>query len=419
MGPNDGSVTDSVGGGDRVGKLVEVGMVDCIMPLRSAGMRIDRQREIVRTLLELAAAGTTQLADAPLMVEVGDYTSPETVATEIDGLFRRRPVLVCLAGDVAEVGDYCATDSGGIPLLVVRGADGSAHGFVNICRHRGSPLVPRGRGHVTRTFHCGFHGWVYDLDGTVVGRPHSNGGFDTLDATESALVRVPTREAHGLVFVRPRGGDDVDVDALLCGMGEELDDFGFGAYHYFAAWDSEWAANWKLLADTFLETYHVPALHADTVARHFLAEPSAFAPFGPNLRFHSLQKSLLTLRDRPEREWTLLPHGTVEYLVAPNAILSFSVDHLAVYRFLPLAADRTRVECVVYTPSAPDEADALHFERTLALHQRVSGEQDFTQQEAIHAGLASGAVSEVVFGRNEPAAIHFHRALHELLGSEG
>jgi phenylpropionate dioxygenase-like ring-hydroxylating dioxygenase large terminal subunit len=393
-------------------------MLDCIMPLRSAGMRIDRQREIVRTLLELVDADTTQLADAPLVVEVDDYTSPAMLAAETDVWFRDRPVLVCLSGDVAEVGDYCASDSAGIPLLVVRAADGSVRGFVNICRHRGSPLVPQGRGHVARTFHCGFHGWVYDLDGEVVGRPHSHGGFDTLGAAQSTLVRVPTREAHGLVFMRPRGGDAIDVDALLCGMGEELDEFGFGSYHRFAAWDSEWAANWKLLVDTFLETYHVPALHADTVARHFLAEPSAFAPFGPNLRFHSLQKSLLTLRDRPESEWTLLPHGTVEYVVAPNAILSYSVDHLAVYRFLPRAVDRTRVECVVYTSDPPDEADAPHFERTLALHQRVSGDQDFTQQEAIHAALASGAVGEVVFGRNEPAAIHFHRALHELLGSE-
>jgi phenylpropionate dioxygenase-like ring-hydroxylating dioxygenase large terminal subunit len=197
-------------------------------------------------------------------------------------------------------------------------------------------------------------------------------------------------------------------------MGEELDEFGFGGYHRFAAWNSEWSANWKLLVDTFLETYHVPALHADTVARQFLAQPSMFAPFGPNLRFHSLMKSFLTLRDQPESEWTLLPHGTVEYLVAPNAILSFSVDHLALYRFLPRAVDRTRVECTVYTPQPPDDDDT-HYRRTLELHQRVSGDQDFTQQEAIQVGLESGAVDRVVLGRNEPAVIHFHRTLRDLV----
>ena len=42
--------------------------------------------------------------------------------------------------------------------------------------------------------------------------------------------------------------------------------------------------------------------------------------------------------------WELLPHGTVEYLISPATVLSHSVDHLALYRFLPLAADRTAIE---------------------------------------------------------------------------
>ena len=54
------------------------------------------------------------------------------------------------------------------------------------------------------------------------------------------------------------------------------------------------------------------------------------------------------------------------------------------------------------------------FARTLALHRRVSGGEDFTKQEAVQRGLASGVLDQVVFGRNEPAAILFHRALHEL-----
>ena len=40
--------------------------------------------------------------------------------------------------------------------------------------------------------------------------------------------------------------------------------------------------------------------------------------------------------------------------------------------------------------------------------------EDFIQQEAIQRSLASGLVKETIFGRNEPAAIHFHTAMREL-----
>ena len=381
-------------------------------------MRIERQREIVGRLLDLASDDSTLLADDISVNPVSNYVGRQRWEAERDLLFRRRPTVVALSGDLARPGDHVATDAGGVPVLVMRGDDGVLRGFVNICRHRGSPLAAPGSGASAGSLRCGFHGWVYDRSGTVIGRPHAAGGFDTLGDRCDALIPRPVAEAHGLVFVRGEGDDPIDSAELLGPLAAELDEFGFGAYHRFDSWVSAWPANWKLLIDTFLENYHVPALHPTTVARYFLVRPSLFDPLGPNLRFHSMQKSILELADTPEDEWELLPHGTVEYLVAPNTILNFSVDHLAVYRFLPTAVDHTRVELTVYTTAPADEMDDTtrdHYRRTLELHERVSGGEDFAQQVTTHAALASGGATEVVFGRNEPAAIHFHRQLDRLL----
>lgn len=379
-------------------------------------MRPDLQREIVRTILDLAERDTTQLSDAALTIAVDDYVSTAVFAAEQHHLFRARPIVVGLSCDLREPGDYLASDSGGVPFVVVRGPDRSLRAFVNVCRHRGSPLVEPGIGHHERAFHCGFHGWVYDFDGAVTARPNSAGGFESLDDRCYALLARPVAEAHGLVFLRAVGDEPVVPDDELGDMADELDAFAFAEYHRFDVWQSEWQANWKLLIDTFLETYHVAALHADTVARHFLVRPSMFAAFGPHIRFHSLMKSVLTLRDRPESEWDLLAHGTVEYFIAPNVVLNYSVDHLAVYRFVPLAADRTRATLTMYTPrEITTDTETTHYRRTLALHQRVSGGQDFTKQEQIQRTLGSGALDHIVFGRNEPAAIHFHRTTRALL----
>jgi phenylpropionate dioxygenase-like ring-hydroxylating dioxygenase large terminal subunit len=384
-------------------------------------MRIGTQREIVRRLLALAEAGTTQLADAPLTVPATDYTDPARFAAEQRLLFRDRAVVAAMSCDLRAPGDVVTGTSGGVPYVVLRHPDGGVRAFANICRHRGAPVVADGTDHVARSFRCGFHGWVYDLDGMVTARPHAHGGFDAVADACASLLPLAAAEAHGLVFVRTGGPEPIDVDAVLAEAGDEIADFGFDGYRRVARWTSAWAANWKLLADTFLETYHVPALHPTTVARHFVVAPSAFDALGPNLRFHSLMRSLAELRDQPEEEWRLLPHGTVEYVVVPATILNFSVDHLALYRLLPVAVDRTEVELSLYVPDDAAPAapaappDDEHWRRTLDLHRRVSGGEDFTMQERVHRGLESGLLPEVVFGRNEPAAIAFHRSLDALL----
>lgn len=373
------------------------------------------QRAIVRRVLALAEDETTQLADERLTVAATDYVDADTFALEQDLLFRKRPVVVCLSGDLRQPGDHVAGESGGVPYLVVRHHDGSARAFANICRHRGAPLVDPGCGHTERRFRCRFHGWTYDLDGAVEGRPNSLGGFDGAQDCD-ALAPLPVAEHAGMVLVRPVGHAPIDGEELLAGMSGELASFGFGDYHRSGQWVATWSANWKLLVETFLETYHVPTLHSSTVARYFLGRPSLTESFGPNLRFHSLMRTILDLKGKPDEEWSLLPYGTVEYLVSPSTVFNFSVDHLALYQFHPLAPDLTTSVLTLYTPAPiTDEQTAQHYRRTLELHERVSGGEDFRLQEHVHRSLRSGVIDHVTIGRNEPAVIAFHQSLDDLL----
>ena len=378
-------------------------------------MRQERQREIVRRLLALHDAKSTELAPEPLRNPAHDYTSAEHFALEQRRLFRERPVVACLSVDVAEPGSFVATDCGGVPVVVVRGDDAQLRAFVNICRHRASILLD-GHGTLNHSIVCGFHGWTYGLDGSLVGQPYSCDGFASIDRDTLSLRRAAVAERAGLVFVRAVDDRPFDLDETLCGVDDELDEFDLASYFRFDSWVSSWKCNYKLILDTFLEAYHVFALHRRSVARYYLPAPSTWDPFGPNLRYHSLQRNFLDLKELPEDEWDLDSRGTIEYFIAPNTILSHSVDHMAVYRFLPTAVDETVSELTIYTPK-PVETDAerAHYRRTLELHQRVAGDEDFVQQEAIQRSLATGLVGETIFGRNEPAAIHFHNSLRALL----
>ena len=53
--------------------------------------------------------------------------------------------------------------------VIVRGKDGIVRAFHNVCRHRGSRVVAGDKGHCKSAMVCPFHGWSYNLDGTLAG----------------------------------------------------------------------------------------------------------------------------------------------------------------------------------------------------------------------------------------------------------
>jgi phenylpropionate dioxygenase-like ring-hydroxylating dioxygenase large terminal subunit len=372
----------------------------------------DAQIEMVERIMAMHAQQTTALADATLEIPAATYASATRHAREVSTIFSVQPVLACMSVDVREPGDVVTLEPGRIPVVVVRGIDGEVHAYVNACRHRGTAFVHE-RGHVTRTFNCPFHGWVYDIDdGHLVAQPRSCEGFDGLDPASLGLRPLPVAERHGLVVVRPTGDQPVDVDEWLCGLGDELAAREYSTLIPYDRISTTWACNWKLLLDTFLESYHVFALHRASIGPFYLGNASPFDAFGDHNRIIVPQKSVLDQADRPRDEWELLPYAVLQYYLAPNVIVSNLYGYVLTWRFVPDAVDRTTVELSMYTYEAVEsEHERKHFDERFDAARTVTSDEDFPESERVHRNLASGVVDHTNAGRNEPGIIHFHRML--------
>ena len=389
---------------------------------------MDRATEIdlVAQVLDLNRRRTTTMADAALRIPAGQYVSATHHQREQVGLFRDQPVFAGLSVDLPEPGDVVTFASGGVPVVVARGGDGALRAYVNVCRHRGATVV-RGAGHVARSFSCPFHGWVYDLDdGRLVGQPRACDGFDGTEVGGPGgcgLPPLPVAERHGVVFVRPGGGAPIDVDAWLGGRDGLGRDLAARGYHRLVPYDrsvSTWTGNWKLLIDTFLESYHVFALHRASIGDAYLGIASPFAAFGPHNRIVVPQTAILGQAERPRDDWELLPFAVLQYFLAPNVIISNLDGYVMTWRFVADAADRTTVDHAIYTwtPVATDDGRA-HFDARFGAARSVTGVEDFPESERIHANLAAGNLSHTNPGRNEPGIVHFHQTLAALLGDGG
>ncbi len=371
--------------------------------------------ELVERVFAQHAARTTSLAEAGTRVPAGQYVSDEHHRQEAASLFRHAPVFACMSVDLASPGDRMSFESGGVPIVVVREAQGDVRAYVNVCRHRAAPLVRGIEITNERSFVCPFHGWVYDTaDGRLLGQPRSCDGFDGVSPVELSLLPLAVAEAHGMIIVRPGGTAAIEVDAWLCGLGDELDSLSFDAVTPYKRMSTTWQCNWKLLIDTFLESYHVPTLHKVSLAAAYIGAASPFDAFGPHNRIIVPQAAILEQAAKPREEWELLPTAVLQYFLAPNLIISNLYGYVMTWRFVPDAPDRTTVEHALYTyrPASTDE-DRAHFDARFEAARAVTSNEDFPESERVHHGLASGMVDATVIGRNEPGIVHFHEMIRQ------
>jgi phenylpropionate dioxygenase-like ring-hydroxylating dioxygenase large terminal subunit len=374
------------------------------------------QVALLRRLFGFVDQHTTEMGPAPYVNRVASYTCPAQWERERALLFGREPILVGLSGDAAEPGAYVSTDDTGVPILVVRGRSGALHAMLAICRHRGARVVS-GTGRGARRFTCPYHGWTYGEDGRLLARPCAE-GFAGLAEESLSLIPRPVAERYGMIFVRPSGGEPIDVDTHLGGAQRELGPLGLDRYTRFASHRTERAMNWKLVVDTFLEAYHVPSLHDRSLGPTILGTPAAWDAFGRSGRMVAVRRSIAELRRRPESEWNLLEHSVVLYLLFPNTILIHQVDHVEIVQAFPGAGpDTATIVFTLYTPEpAAGDGAQRHFQANFDLLVRVSENEDFRLGEEIQRNFHAAGHDTIVYGRNEPGVAHYHRMINAAVG---
>lgn len=375
-------------------------------------MRQERQIELLERVAQAGPRLEGLQASASMVNAASVYTDPDRYAREQRLLFRPGPVFFGLSADLPEPGAYRSARFDGIPIVVVRQADGSVRALVNACRHRGAPLVdPESNGSGLSAFSCPYHAWTYELTGELRARPASAGAFDDVTMSCDLLTR-PVAERYGMIFLRPEGDAPIDVDEVLAGAEDDLGSFGLDGYVHIDSRSNEWNMNWKLAFDTFTESYHIRTLHRDSIAPMFNSDGTIFDSFGRNVLSVGLRNSVVDELAKPRDEWSLIPYGTIQYFLLPNALVVHQLDHIEVWNIEPLDVGRTRMTTSIYAPSEPEnERSRNYFVKNLDLLLQVTSTEDFPLMEEIHANLASGAIPELVYGRNEAPLIHFHRAI--------
>jgi phenylpropionate dioxygenase-like ring-hydroxylating dioxygenase large terminal subunit len=352
------------------------------------------------------------MAPYGLAVRAAHYVDPVQTREEMRVLFNTQPLLVGLTPDAPDVGDFFTHEAAQVSLVLVRDTDRRVRAYVNACRHRGSRIA-EGRG-TAGSFSCPFHAWNWNIDGSIRSRPNSCGGFDGIADEFSRLHEVACLELAGMIFVMLEGDDiETRVAALLGDALAELRNYRIDETVYFESRITERDCNYKFIMDGFTESYHIAALHKETISPYYYTRPALTDVFGSTIRMIGVRRSIDKEFDKPAAERRLLPHGTTQYLIGPNVILTHQVDHMQLWRMYPVSgrADLCRIEFSLYWPAPMDDEARRKSRFNVDVLWQVTTEEDFPQSLAIHKNLAGTALPELIFGRNEPALVYYHEAI--------
>jgi phenylpropionate dioxygenase-like ring-hydroxylating dioxygenase large terminal subunit len=366
------------------------------------------EQKILERIFDHIDNKTTDLGDAVWKEPVANYLSQERFESEI-ALLRSLPVVFCLSAMLPDKGSYVARKAAGTPLLVVRGDDGKVRAFINGCRHRGMQVAKNSG--CARAFVCPYHAWTYGLEGELKHIPGRE-GFPGVELKDNGLVEVGATEKGGMVYVNQSG----PVDASML---EIMPDLFSEQQAYFDQSEYTDDANWKLLAETTMEGYHIKALHKKSFYPYGFDNINVVESFGSHTRVVFPFQRIEKFREVDPKDRRMEGMVTSVYQLFPNVAVSILSKHSTVTIFEPISPTRTQILIYRATNKTSTGAttDFEEAKRDADFVKAAGFDEDREAACAIQETLGTKANQHLTFGHFETAIVHFHQNLAQHLSN--
>lgn len=195
----------------------------------------------------------------PQVLPAAAYTSDAALQAERENIFLPGWHFIGWEDELSKEGDFLTETLFDFPVIVWR-KSGQYRGFLNVCAHRFSKLTDLSCGNSERLT-CQYHGWQYNAAGDTQRIPDAQ-SFKPLEPGKLGLRSIPVQQFGKLLFVQlPTESPGREFEDQF-GSASELFQSAFTARHkllYSASVNV--AANWKLIVENAVESYHVSFVH--------------------------------------------------------------------------------------------------------------------------------------------------------------
>ena len=352
------------------------------------------------------------------------YFSQELFELECETLFKTHWQFVCHVNEAADIGAYVTYDVAGERALVIRGHDGILRAFHNLCRHRGSRIVPDARGVCNKAMVCPYHGWAYNLDGRLRGIANRD-TFPPMQAEKWGLKPLEMEIWNGLVFIRFQAGPQPAVAEILARFDDEITPYDLANMvpTDSNSMDDLLPVNWKSVRDVDNEGYHVrqahPGLHqlygngyfdepyANGTSRSVGTFNEAYGHRWSVRKYREILPEADNLPREQQRQW-------IYFGMFPNFVLGLYPDSVIYYQEVPQSAEQTVQRGMCYRRR--NESREMKAARYLSGRiDRDTADEDQMLMVWSCEATKSSAYDGVIFSDLEYGVKTYHDHLRQLL----
>jgi phenylpropionate dioxygenase-like ring-hydroxylating dioxygenase large terminal subunit len=366
-----------------------------------ASQRIDRIKRQVREAAERPLSeGTTNPPEA--------YTDPDYFAWEVEHILKKDWVCLAHISQIPHPGDYLNFDLFGEPLTLVHGKDGTPRVLSRVCPHRAMDIMPESYGYAARgnqrMFVCPYHRWTFELDGQMKGAPEMHCA-DNFNKRDWCLLQFRSELWEGFIFVN-FSGDAESLQSQYADLQAQLAKWRMADMAVSIEMKWECRANWKVILENWIESYHHLGVHSNTLNTMVPAQDTWVDPEHPHfIRCHlpykdSLAKQAIQSVEQHDASMGFLPIPNLPaddaaewglYIGYPHfQVLTFS-DRVIWYRLEPLGPNHTRWWTnMLITKESFELSD---YEQRYADEQKMMRDfhvEDMQATESVQRGLESG-----------------------------
>jgi len=252
-----------------------------------------------------------------------DYCSNDVLHQEESQLFAGVWNFVGFKSSLENFDDFLTVEVAGIPV-VVQNCKGKIRGFKNICSHRHSIIQVEGAGN--RPLLCPYHGWAYNENGIPNGIPKKPlFKFSKEEIQCLKLQEYRVEFCGSLVFINISDSEE-SLENYLGDLFPEIEKMSSNFGDLLDVNSMEIQANWKILVENTLESYHVNLIHEETFKK--------LGAGGMNFSFidnHSVWDATLITQEnegksakvhRPFQDREYVIEGYKHLIIFPNVLIS-------------------------------------------------------------------------------------------------
>jgi choline monooxygenase len=296
-----------------------------------------------------------QPSDKAICLPGWAYANPEFLREEFARIFRRSWVNIGYGYQVATPGQILPITVADQPLLLVRDLQGRLRVFHNVCRHRGALLVGEGDPRAVRAITCPYHAWAYALDGRCLTAPCFYRGekrnLRPTPADDFDLIEVRSQVWLDTVFVDLSGAAP-PLEETIGPLASRWNTAEIAPLDHVTTWEGTIRANWKLVIENFLDTYHSAFVHPQLggITPHIAHERVRLSPDIVGQR--SVDAAINKPRTGPIPTIPALEKALgvddETYWIYPNTLIFAQRSFLSIRTILPVDVATTREWNAIY-----------------------------------------------------------------------